>query len=70
MPFIRSLLLGGGFVLVAVRWGRCLHAITPAILDGVTSSSALNAASISLAFILSWADDEVSSGAGRGVATS
>ena len=64
------MLLRGGLVLVAVWWGRCLHPITPAILDGVTSSAALNVASISLAFILSWTADEVSSGAGRRVATS
>ena len=70
MALIGPLLLGGGLVLVVVWWGRCLHPITPAILDGVTSSAALNAASICLAFILCWAADEVSSGPGRGVATS
>ena len=70
MPLISSLVLRGGLVLVAVRWRRCLHPITPTILDGVTRSAALDAASISLAFILSWTADEVSSGAGRGVATS
>ena len=70
MSFISPLVLRGGLVLVAVRWGRCLDPITPAILDGVTSSAALNAASISFAFILCWAADKVSSGAGRGVATS
>ena len=70
MPFITPVLLRRGLVLVAVWWPRCLPPITPAILDGVTSPAALKAASISLTFILCWAADEVSSAAGRGVATS
>ena len=70
VALIGPLLLGGGLVLVVDWWGRCLHPITPAILDGVTSSTALNAASISLAFILCWAADEISSRTGRRVATS
>ena len=70
VALIGPLLLEGGLVLVAAWWGSCLHPITPTILDGVTRSAALDAASISLAFILSWTADEVSSGAGRGVATS
>ena len=69
VALIGPLLLGGGLVLVVAWWGRCLHPITPTILDGVTRSAALDAASISLALILSWTADEVSSGAGRGVAT-
>ena len=70
MSLIGPLLLEGGLDLVVHWWGRCLHPITPTILDEVTRSAALDAVSISHAFILSWTADEVSSGAGRMVATS
>ena len=70
VALIGPLFLGGGLVLVAAWWGRCLHPITPTMLDGVTTSAALDAASINLAFILSWTPDEVSSAASVRVAIS
>ena len=52
VALIGPLFLGGGLVLDVDWWGRCLHTITPTILDGVTRSAALDAASISLALSL------------------